>query len=69
QRVPIVGRVCMDQFMVDLGDVPAQAGDEVVLWGSGDEGEPTAHEWGQAIGTIDYEIVTRLGERIPREYV
>lgn len=69
QRAPIVGRVCMDQFMVDLGDLDAQAGDEVVLLGSGDDGEPTAQEWADAIGTISYEIVTRLGSRIPREYV
>lgn len=68
-RVPIVGRVCMDQFMVDLGGLDVRPGDEVVLLGSGAEGEPTAREWADAIGTIDYEIVTRLGARIPREYV
>lgn len=69
RRVPIVGRICMDQFMVDLGEIEAQPGDEVVLFGSGADGEPTAHEWASAIGTIDYEIVTRLGARIPRHYV
>lgn len=69
ERVPVVGRVCMDQFMVDLGEVPAQPGDDVVLFGPGTDGEPTAHEWASAIGTIDYEIVTRLGHRIPRVYL
>ena len=69
ERAPIVGRVCMDQFMIDLGDIGARPGDEVVLFGSGVAGEPTAHEWAEAIGTINYEIVTRLGARIPREYV
>lgn len=69
RRVPVVGRVCMDQFMVDLGDTPAEAGDEVVVFGSGTDGEPTVWEWANAIGTIDYEIVTRLGSRIPREYL
>lgn len=68
QRVPVVGRVCMDQFMIDLGQIPAQAGDEVIVFGSGSGGEPTVWEWANAIGTIDYEIVTRLGSRIPREY-
>src|SRR5699024_9152796 len=61
QRVPIVGRVCMGQFMVNLGDLDARPGDEVVLLGNGADGEPTAREWADAIGTIDYEIVTRLG--------
>ncbi len=69
QRVPLVGRVCMDQFMVDLGDIDAGPGDLVLVLGSGEEGEPTVHEWAHAIGTIEYEIVTRLGARIPRVYI
>jgi alanine racemase len=65
----VAGRVAMDQFVVDLGgDLPA-AGDEAVLFGPGDRGEPTAEDWAQAAGTIAYEIVTRIGGRVPRVYV
>ncbi len=66
---PVAGRVCMDQFVVDLGDDVAQAGDEVVLFGDGTAGEPTAQDWAEACGTISYEIVTRFGPRLPRIYV
>ena len=66
---PVAGRVCMDQFVVDLGDDPTQAGDEVVLFGDGAAGEPTAQEWAEACGTISYEIVTRFGPRLPRTYL
>ena len=69
QRFTIAGRVCMDQFVVDVGDLDARAGDEVVLYGAGDDGEPTAQEWADAVGTISYEIVTRFGPRVPRVYV
>lgn len=79
---PIVGRVCMDQFMVDLGSAPGNAGwpasrsgaapasvgDIATLFGNGDDGEPLADEWANAADTINYEIVTRLGAHIPREY-
>jgi alanine racemase len=69
RRVPLVGRVCMDQVVVDLGpDATDQAGDEVVLFGAGLDGEPTAQEWAEAVGTISYEIVTRIGPRVPRTY-
>ena len=44
------------------------AGDEVLLFGDGSHGEPTAQEWAEALGTIDYEIVTRIGARVPRAY-
>lgn len=44
------------------------AGDEVILFGPGDRGEPTAQDWAEAVGTINYEIVTRFGPRVPREY-
>ncbi|MFZ5852099.1 MAG: alanine racemase [Actinomycetota bacterium] len=68
-RHQVAGRVCMDQFVVDLGqDSPAQAGDEVVLFGPGEQGEPTAQDWAEAAGTISYEIVTRLGPRLRRHY-
>jgi alanine racemase len=66
----VAGRVCMDQFVLDLGvDSPAVAGDEVVLFGVGALGEPTAQDWAAAIDTINYEIVTRVGARVPRVYV
>jgi alanine racemase len=68
-RTHVAGRVCMDQLVVDLGDAPAEAGDEVVLFGPGRSGEPTAEEWAQACGTISYEIVTRIGGRFVREHV
>jgi alanine racemase len=67
-RYRIAGTVCMDQFVVDVGDDPVQAGDEVVLFGAGDDAEPTAEHWAEAIGTINYEIVARVGARVPRRY-
>lgn len=70
RRCPVVGRVAMDQFVVDLGpDSRDRPGDAVLCFGPGDHGEPTADDWATASGTIGYEIVTRLGERIPRRYV
>lgn len=63
-RVPVVGTICMDQMVVDLGDLPAQRGDVVTLFGAGLGGEPTAVEWAEASGTIAYEVVTGLGGRI-----
>ena len=65
----IAGRVCMDQFVLDVGDAEVQAGDEVVLWGPGDRGEPTAQDWADAVDTIHYELVTRIGGRFARRYV
>ncbi|MFF1355240.1 alanine racemase [Streptomyces sp. NPDC058297] len=65
----VAGRVAMDQFVVDLGGDEPRAGDEAVLFGPGDRGEPTAEDWAQAAGTIAYEIVTRIGARVPRVYV
>ncbi|TDB91281.1 alanine racemase [Actinomadura sp. KC216] len=67
-RRTIAGRVCMDQFVIDLGDDQLAAGDEIILFGPGDRGEPTAQEWADALGTISYEIVTRIGSRVPRAY-
>jgi alanine racemase len=65
----IAGRVCMDQFVLDVGDAPVAPGDEVVLWGPGDRGEPTAQQWADAVDTIHYELVTRVGGRFARRYV
>ena len=67
-RRTIAGTVCMDQFVLDVGDDEVAAGDEVLLFGPGDSGEPTAQDWAAALGTIDYEIVTRIGARVPRTY-
>ncbi len=65
----IAGRVCMDQFVLDCGDDPVAAGDVATLFGPGDAGEPTATDWADAVGTINYEIVTRFGgSRVPRVY-
>lgn len=65
----VAGRVAMDQFVVDLGGDEPEAGAEAILFGPGDRGEPTAEDWAQAAGTIAYEIVTRIGTRVPRVYV
>ncbi|MFJ8345821.1 alanine racemase [Streptomyces sp. NPDC094153] len=65
----VAGRVAMDQFVVDLGGDEPETGSEAVLFGPGDRGEPTAEDWAQAAGTIAYEIVTRIGSRVPRVYV
>jgi alanine racemase len=69
ERRTIAGTVCMDQFVLDVGAAAVAEGDEVVLFGPGDDGEPTAQDWADALDTISYEIVTRLGERLPRSYV
>ena len=59
-RAPLRGRVCMDQFVVDLGpEAPAEPGDEVVLFGPGDRGEPTAADW------ADWSRHHRLRDRHP----
>ncbi len=68
RRWLISGTVCMNQFVVDFGAEPAGTGDQVVLFGPGDSGEPTAQQWADALGTLSYEIVTRFGDRIRRTY-
>ncbi|MEV6885122.1 alanine racemase [Streptomyces sp. NPDC051135] len=65
----VAGRIAMDQFVVDLNGDRPEPGAEAVLFGPGDRGEPTAEDWAQAAGTIGYEIVTRIGSRVPRVYV
>ncbi|MDF3148839.1 alanine racemase, partial [Streptomyces sp. T21Q-yed] len=64
----IAGRVAMDMFVLDLGGDEPPAGSEALLFGPGDRGESTAMDWAQAAGTISYEIVTRIGTRVPRVY-
>ncbi len=66
---PVRGRVCMDHLVVDLhGELPPP-GTEVVLFGTGERGEPTAQDWADAVGTISYDVVTRLGGRFVRRHV
>jgi alanine racemase len=69
KRAPIIGRVSMDQFVVDLGvSSTANSGDWVVIFGDGSHGEYTADDWGNASLSINYEIVTRIGPRVSRIY-
>jgi alanine racemase len=70
RRRPGVGRICMDQFVVDLGPghVDVAEGDEAILFGPGVRGEPTAQEWADLLGTIHYEVVTSPRGRIARTY-
>ncbi|MFB8388031.1 alanine racemase [Microbacterium sp. NPDC055910] len=65
----VSGRIAMDQFVVDVGDHPVSLGDEVVLFGDPTLGHPSAADWGEAAGTINYEIVTRIGARVPRRQI
>lgn len=67
RRAPIRGRVCMDQFVVEAPE--AEAGDEIVVFGPGTSGEPTAQEWADWCETISYEIVTRVGGRLTRRWI
>ncbi|MEM6104701.1 alanine racemase [Mycobacterium sp. 050272] len=70
RRRPGVGRICMDQFLVDLGPGPVDVaeGDEAILFGPGATGEPTAQDWADLLGTIHYEVVTSPRGRIARTY-
>jgi alanine racemase len=68
-RFSISGRVCMDQFVVDVGELAVHLDDHAVLFGPGTDGEPRAQDWADALDTIHYEIVTRIGPRVPRTYV
>jgi len=62
----VVGRIAMDQFVVDVGDASVALGDRAVLWGDPEAGEPGADDWADAAGTIAYELITRLGRRVHR---
>jgi len=69
KRRRVAGRVCMDQIVLDVGDDEVSAGDVATLFGPGDDGGPTADDWAEVAGTINYEIVTRFGStRVPRLY-
>ncbi len=69
QKAPIIGRICMDQFMVDVSDIPdIQEGDTVTLVGRDQSREITVEELAELAGTFNYEFVCDLGKRIPRVY-
>jgi alanine racemase len=68
RRRPIVGVVTMDQLMVDCGDDPVAAGDDVVLLGAQGDERIRPEEWADRLGTIGYEIVCGIGPRVPRTY-
>lgn len=69
RRFRISGRVSMDQFVIDIAGHEIDAGDEVMIFGPGDRGEPTALEWASTLNTIPNEIVTGIGPRVPRIHV
>lgn len=65
----VSGRVAMDQIVVDVGDAPVKVGDRAILFGDPATGVPSADDWAAAAGTINYEIVTRIGHRVTRRYL
>lgn len=70
KRAPVVGRVCMDQMMVDVGHIPGvEQGDEVVIIGRQGEDQITADELAEHLGTINYEVTCMISERVPRVYI
>lgn len=68
-RRPVVGRITMDQIVVDVGSLHVRAGDTVTVFGPGAEGEPTVHDWARWAGTNPHEILTGIGTRVPRRWV
>lgn len=68
-RYRVIGRVCMDQFMVQVGSDAVVPGQQALLFGPGTDGEPHLDQWAQAADTIPYEILTRIGTRVPRIYL
>ncbi|WP_296602577.1 alanine racemase [Nocardioides sp.] len=66
RRRPLVGRISMDQVVVDLGERPVDLGEPVTVFGPGDAGEPTVAEWAAWADTLEHEIVTGIGGRVPR---
>jgi alanine racemase len=63
RRRTVVGRVCMDQVVVDCGDDRVEEGERAILFGPGGNGEPTAQDWADWLGTIHYEVVTGISDR------
>ena len=70
KKCPILGKVCMDQFMVDLSEVEnPKIGDEAIVYGDGNDGAMTAEDVANMRGTISYEVLTNLGKRLPKIYI
>ncbi len=69
KRADIVGRICMDQTMIDVTDIDVKVGDEVIVFGSGSCGERTADDLAVCADTINYEVVCNISKRVPRFYV
>ncbi|MER7245857.1 alanine racemase [Kribbella sp. NPDC000426] len=67
-RMPVIGRIAMDQFVVDAGEAAVEPGEPVTIFGDGSTGEPTAAEWADWAGTIPHEIYCGIGSRVPRRY-
>ena len=65
-RYPVVGRIAMDQIVVDVGDAPVDAGDPVGIWGDPTGGTPSVSDWADWADTISYDIVTGIGNRVTR---
>lgn len=69
RRYPVRGRIAMDQFVIEVGDDEVQVGEQVTVFGDAQTGVPAAEEWADAAGTINYDVVTRVGSRVTRHYV
>lgn len=69
EKVPVVGRICMDQCMIDVTGLDVNRGDEVILFGSDGKMTISINEVANKLGTINYEIVCMIGKRIPRVYI
>jgi alanine racemase len=70
QFAPIAGNICMDQFMIDVTDVPdVKVGDEVIIMGTDGVNTILAEDIAKATGTINYEIICAFGQRLPKVYV
>ena len=70
KKAKIVGRICMDQTMIDVTDIEdVKIGDEVVIFGTGENGEMTADDLAKNTDTINYEVVCLVGKRVPRIYI
>jgi alanine racemase len=69
RRAPLIGRVSMDQVVIDLGSEPVQVGAQVHVFGPGGRGEPTAADWAHWCDTNEHEIYTGIGARVRRRHV
>ena len=70
KRANIIGRICMDQTMIDVSDIEnVKTGDEVIVFGNGNSGERTADDLARCADTINYEVVCTISKRVPRLFV